>query len=502
MIFVKLLYNLGLLVSLSIISGYLTQHYQGKKHLPALQGLLFGLMAIIGMLNPFVMGPGLIFDGRSVVISLSGLYFGPLAAVISGLMAAILRASQGGTGVFTGILVILSSALIGSFFHVLKKEKDSSFASFHLYHFGLIVHIAMLLLMFTLPDGKGLAVLAKVGLPIILIYPLATILIGKVLTQQLTGITHLKQLSESEEKFRMLFDNTNDPIIWVDLETHLIINCNPFTYKLFERQEDELIGQSFLIFHPLETHETIKNIFLKHLENPGSHEDEIEVINKSGKKYWVEIATTRITINEKQIIQAIFRDISQRVLSEQALKHSESELRSYLENTPTAVLVADQDWNFLKVNPAACNISGYTQQELYAMTIKQLIPDNYLESAEEYFISLSSLGTIQGEIPFVTKSGQYRLCQIFAVILPDTRYLVNIVDITENKRYEVMLQEQAGKLQASNEELILFNTVAIGRELRMIELKKEVNELCEQMAQPQRYDLTFINEFKTSGENI
>lgn len=45
--------------------------------------------------------------------------------------------------------------------------------------------------------------------------------------------------------------------------------------------------------------------------------------------------------------------------------------------------------------------------------------------------------------------------------------------------------EQA--LQASYNELERFNEIMVGRELRMIELKKEVDDLCAQFGQPTRY---------------
>jgi phosphoglycerate-specific signal transduction histidine kinase len=46
----------------------------------------------------------------------------------------------------------------------------------------------------------------------------------------------------------------------------------------------------------------------------------------------------------------------------------------------------------------------------------------------------------------------------------------------------------------ANEELTCFNSVMIGRELRMIELKKEVNELCERLSRPPCYSLDFEKE--------
>lgn len=60
-------------------------------------------------------------------------------------------------------------------------------------------------------------------------------------------------------------------------------------------------------------------------------------------------------------------------------------------------------------------------------------------------------------------------------------------DVTEQKLAEVALKRQ-------NEELFRFNRVATGRELRMIQLKEEVNALCRLRGEPERYPLEFINQ--------
>lgn len=60
-------------------------------------------------------------------------------------------------------------------------------------------------------------------------------------------------------------------------------------------------------------------------------------------------------------------------------------------------------------------------------------------------------------------------------------------DITEQERAEE-------EPRTTNEDLESFNRVAVGRELRMIELKKEINSLCILAGQPQRYPIDYENE--------
>jgi signal transduction histidine kinase/HAMP domain-containing protein len=67
-------------------------------------------------------------------------------------------------------------------------------------------------------------------------------------------------------------------------------------------------------------------------------------------------------------------------------------------------------------------------------------------------------------------------------------------EMTERKKVEVEVWRQVEELKAVNEELTRFNRAAVNRELRMIELKKQINDLCVQTGQPPRYPLDFQAE--------
>jgi len=202
MVYLDLIVNLSLLIALTIVSGFIDNRWPRHANLGVLfQGVLFGGAAIVGMLRPLDLGQGLIFDGRSIMISLCALYFGPLAVAVSGIMTVACRIYLGGVGMMTGSLVILSSAGIGLIARSRLKPETDPPSYQQLYFFGLLVHLTMLGLMFTLPGGAGLMVLRQVGLPVVLLYPLATILAGKILSDQLEGKQVLEALRESEKRY-------------------------------------------------------------------------------------------------------------------------------------------------------------------------------------------------------------------------------------------------------------------------------------------------------------
>jgi len=99
--------------------------------------------------------------------------------------------------------------------------------------------------------------------------------------------------------------------------------------------------------------------------------------------------------------------------------------------------------------------------------------------------------TRTAELRLRHKDGSYRNVDIIGRNLLNNPAVAGIVlnsrDITERKRVEQELRQRLDELKVANEKLAGFNRVAVGRELRMVELKQEVNALCVAAGQPPRY---------------
>ncbi|MCC5925786.1 MAG: ATP-binding protein [Bacteroidetes bacterium] len=198
---IDLLYNLAILVAICVVSGFIDTRYSKETWAGyILQGFLFGFAAAIGMIFPYSVIGEAIFDARTVVISVVTLFFGPVAGLITVAISILARVYVGGEAMIPGIVVISSSFLIGYVFYTLHKSSTTyNYSIGLLYSMGISVHIVMLILLaILLPDYAREPFLRQFGITVIVFYPLATILIGKVLNDHFLGKKLINDLQNSK----------------------------------------------------------------------------------------------------------------------------------------------------------------------------------------------------------------------------------------------------------------------------------------------------------------
>lgn len=149
-----------------------------------LLGFFLGLIGIMLMANPWPFAPGIIFDTRSILLSISGLFFGLVPTIIAVISTSIYRLMQGGVAAWTGVSVIIATGGIGLAWRYLRKKNIDQISIIELYLFGLVNHVVMLLLMLTLPRETAFNVLSAVSFPVLLIYPIVTTLLGFLLVNR------------------------------------------------------------------------------------------------------------------------------------------------------------------------------------------------------------------------------------------------------------------------------------------------------------------------------
>lgn len=259
MIFLTLVNNIALLVSLSIVHDFIMRRW--KKHTGFYQiisGLLFGGVCLIGMMNPLILTPGLIFDGRSIIITIAGLFGGPLTAIITSIIAAIYRINLGGPGAIMGVSVITESAVFGILYHYLRKKDEKFNSPMYLYALGLTVHIVMNILTLALPGKLTFDAFNQVALPVIVIYPVAFVLIALLFLDLEAKMKAEKQLKQSEANFRTLVEQIPQRVFIKDKNSKYIL-CNKSYALDLKINEEDIKGKDDYAFFPIELAEKYRN---------------------------------------------------------------------------------------------------------------------------------------------------------------------------------------------------------------------------------------------------
>ncbi len=370
---IELIYNLALLVALSIISGFIVQRWKDRRYGAVLQGLLFGGVAVIGMLRPLILSEGLIFDGRSVMLSLCGLFFGPVSVAIAVGMTAACRIIQGGPGAIMGVSVIVSSALWGLFFYSRRPRNDETVSSGQLYIFGLLVHITMLLLTVALPSGMAMGVLQKIGLPVILSYPLATILVGKIISDNVSRSSILAALQESEKTLRTAFEHIHDGFLVMDLASKRFVFANNALCQMLGYTHDEMLALEVNDIHPAADLPHV----LKQVERQAKGDiilaPNIPLLRKDGSVFFADINSTPVELWGRPCLIGVFRDMTEKQkMIEHALQTQKLESLGVLAggiahdfNNLLAGIFGHMDLARLSSNPA--DRSEYLSQAMGAI---------------------------------------------------------------------------------------------------------------------------------------
>jgi len=122
------------------------------------------------------------------------------------------------------------------------------------------------------------------------------------------------------------------------------------------------------------------------------------------------------------------------------LQKNEEKYRSYVDNAPDGVFIADETGRYVEVNQAACRITGYSKKELLTMSILDIVQEESVKDGLVQFRKLIKTGTSKADLLFKHKNGSVRWWNVGAVKLSDKRFLGFAKDVTERKIAEQALK--------------------------------------------------------------
>ena len=213
----ELIQTVALLLALSLLHGLAVRHLDGKPRLAEIaSGLVFGSVCLIGMMIPINLAPGVIVDGRSVLLSMAGLFGGPVTGLVAGAIAGAYRLWLGGNGMVVGTTVIALGVALGITYRAVWARGWLARTPVNLFAFGVAVHALSMVLIGLVPAQSIANVYSTLGLPYLLIMGAATTLLGLLLQDFEVRQQNERALRERKARLRAIAGAVPDILFVLD----------------------------------------------------------------------------------------------------------------------------------------------------------------------------------------------------------------------------------------------------------------------------------------------
>ncbi|GMV94962.1 MAG: hypothetical protein AMXMBFR82_47400 [Candidatus Hydrogenedentota bacterium] len=456
-----LIQNIALLVALGVGLHLLAQWLEHRRvEYRIAAGLLFGVAGIIGMMTPVQFAPGVIYDGRSIVLSLAGLFGGLVPATVAAAMCAAYRMYLGGAGAVTGVAVIAEAAALGVALRYLRKRNEWWARPVPLLGFGFLVHaIMMVLQILLLPGGMGWQVLEAVG-PIVLAgYPVAFLLVAHVFILGERRRTGIRDLAESEERFRSLAELAPVGFVISDRNENTLY-VSPKFIEMFGYDQTDMrsVEEWWPRAYPdPELQKRIRSEWGDLLDRARRTTGEVPPVEypvtcKDGTVRQVEF---RVSTSEG-VNYVVFTDITARKQAENALRESEHRFRSFVENANDIVYALDPNGTFTYVSPNWFEFMGEMADDALGRPSEQYVHPDDRYICGRFIREMRTTNTPQrsGEYRVYHRDGTIRWHVSNGAPVRDetgrvTRYVCIARDVTETKQAEAERERLHAQLAQS-----------------------------------------------------
>jgi len=170
-------------------------------------------------------------------------------------------------------------------------------------------------------------------------------------------------LRESEERYRVLFEQAADSIVLVDPETGALVQFNDRAHENLGCTREEFEKLTLADFEVLESPEAVA-AHMQKVAQEGSDDFESKHRTKTGEIRDVQVTTRTISIRGKVFIQSIWHDITERKRAEAALRESEQRFQQVAENAQESIWEVDANGLYTYASPSLERILGYKPEEI------------------------------------------------------------------------------------------------------------------------------------------
>ncbi len=249
-------------------------------------------------------------------------------------------------------------------------------------------------------------------------------------------------LTNSENRYRTLFENVSQGIVIIAQDTQKIKLANKVFCNLLGYTQKEILKCHLKDLHPRKKLE-YASITEKTLV------DNVECLRKDGSVFHAEVYASRIVLDGNDCIIAIFRDLTETY----QIEYDRYMLKAAVDNSDVEIVINTPDGSIDYCSPALCRRLGYSSDEMKKMHIWDIESTIKEEDMEVRFEALKKHKTEKGEGIQIAKDGtKFETNYFMDYVKIGGRELIcgNIQDITEIKKREAILENARKKAEESD----------------------------------------------------
>jgi len=292
-------------------------------------------------------------------------------------------------------------------------------------------------------------------------------------------ITERKQielgLRQSEERFRLAFENANTGMYWVDLQGRML-QVNDKMSAIFGYSRKELEGMTvndLTYTDDLTVSSEYMSKATQGLVDSATFDKRYR--HRDGHLVYGEVASSVVRDHEGQPLYFIsqVKDVTAYRLAQAQLRASEERFRLVVENAVDNIWSMDTNQRMRYLSPSIATLGGYSPEEFRELSLEQILMPDSLKLALDYLAALDARCAarlsiadfpFRGDLELRSKDGTGVWTEIIATPLVDAEGRLTELqgvtrDIRERKRYETELSEMREATEAANQALQAANTM-------------------------------------------
>ena len=264
------------------------------------------------------------------------------------------------------------------------------------------------------------------------------------LTDITEQIEHENRHTQATARLEALFENSPDMINIHDVEGN-ITDPNPTLCEETGYGKDELTGMKVWELDRTSDPDELRAVWT---EMRHGDRERLEGVYKrrDGSELPVEVHVRHLGVDGEKRFMVISRDISERKKQEQQLQQERDRFRAVFEDAFDAMVLADDDGRYIKVNKSAIELFGLPEDELIGRSIRDFTPEEFDFETAWWEFQQSDKGF--GTFPLVRSDGDERTIEYAATrdVIPG-QHLSVLRDVTEREQREQRLNRQNERLE-------------------------------------------------------